>query len=206
MRTTTIVTLMIALIAACSSRQGDQGTTPDTTENSVEGPFAEAPADEAPQDATRDATARRAVAELETTQATKLEAAASFEETGDGVKVVLQVQNAKPGKQAVHVHEIGDCSDIAGKSMGEHFAPDYQQHALPDTELRHIGDLGNIEIDREGKGTLEITAKRATLKPRDPTTFLGKALVVHEGEDKGTGPSGDSGTPVACGVIEPPQD
>jgi Cu-Zn family superoxide dismutase len=199
MRTTSL--FLAVLLGACGGRQAPESTTPDTTRNEVEGPIAEAP-----HDAKRDATARRAIADLDTTPATKLQAAASFEETSEGVKVVLQVQNAKPGKQAVHVHELGDCSDIAGKSMGEHFAPDYQQHALPGTEQRHIGDLGNIEIDRDGKGTLEITAKRATLKPREPTSFLGKALVVHEGEDKGTGPAGDSGTPVACGVIELPEE
>jgi Cu-Zn family superoxide dismutase len=198
---TSILFISLALIGACS-HQADQGTTPDPTTNEVVGPVAET----APGDAPQAATQRRAVADLATTSATKLNAAASFEETEDGVKVVLQVNNAKPGKQAVHVHEIGDCSDIAGKSMGEHFAPDYQQHALPETAHRHLGDLGNIEIDRDGKGTLEITATRASLKPTDPSSFLGKALVVHEGEDKGTGPSGDSGTPVACGVIKHAED
>lgn len=201
MRTSIILTSLALLTGACG-RQADQRTTPDTTTNEVIGPIAETRSSETP--ATPEA--RRAVADLDTTPATKLQAEASFEETAEGVKVVLQVEHAKPGKQAVHVHEIGDCSDISGKSMGEHFAPDYQQHALPEITHRHLGDLGNIEIDREGKGVLEITAPRATLKPRDPSSFLGKALVVHEGEDKGTGPSGDSGTPVACGVIKPPTE
>lgn len=179
-----------ALLSTGCSRAGDrdQKTVPDTTTNEVVGPVA---TDEP----------RRASTNLETTSTTELKGAATFEETADGVSVVLSVDHAKPGKQAVHVHELGDCSDIAGKSMGEHLAPDYKQHALPEKEERHLGDLGNIEIDKDGKGTLQIVAPRASLKPNDSHSFLGKALVVHASDDKGTQPSGDSGTPVACGVI-----
>ena len=178
------------LLSACGhTSDRDQTTVPDTTTTEVEGPVAVI-------------EPRHAQTKLETTSATELKGTASFEETEDGVTVVLNVDNAKPGKQAVHVHELGDCSDIAGKSMGEHFAPDHQTHALPDQEKRHLGDLGNIEIGEDGKGTLEILAPRASLKPDDAYSFLGKALVVHASQDKGTQPSGDSGTPVACGVIK----
>jgi Cu-Zn family superoxide dismutase len=179
------------LLSGCShTSDRDQTTVPDNTITEVEGPVA------------TDPEPRRAETKLETTSATELKARASFEETEDGVTIVLNVDNAKPGKQAVHVHELGDCSDIEGKSMGEHFAPDHQKHALPDQEARHLGDLGNIEIGPDGKGTLEILAPRASLKPNDSHSFLGKALVVHASQDKGTQPSGDSGAPVACGVIK----
>jgi Cu-Zn family superoxide dismutase len=189
METTKLVPFVIALAVACSHQSDrDQSTMPDKTTTEVEGPIAT----EEP---------RRVETALETSPATELDAKASFEETADGVTITLNVENAKPGMQAVHVHEIGDCSDIPGKSMGEHFAPDYQQHALPDQEARHLGDLGNIEIGQDGKGKLEILAPRASLKPNDSHSFLGKAIVVHESKDKGTQPSGDAGTPVACGVI-----
>lgn len=193
MRSTLSLFIVVALAAACGGQRAerDSTTTPGTpgkTATEVEGPVA---TDEP----------RRAAAQLETAPTTAMKASATFEETADGVSVVLNVDNAKPGMQAVHVHELGDCSDIPGKSMGEHFAPDYKQHALPDQEARHLGDLGNIAIGEDGKGTLEIVAPRASLKPNDSHSFLGKALVVHEKQDKGTQPSGDSGPPVACGVI-----
>ena len=189
MKITKLVPYVIALAAACGHQSDrDQTTVPDTTTTEVEGPIAT----EEP---------RRVETKLETSPATELDAKASFEETADGVTIVLNVENAKPGMQAVHVHEIGDCSDIPGKSMGEHFAPDHQEHALPEQEKRHLGDLGNIEIGQDGKGKLEILAPRASLKPNDSHSFLGKSIVVHESKDKGTQPSGDSGTPVACGVI-----
>ena len=190
MKTTQLAPFVIALAAACGHQSDrDQSTLPDdNTTTEVEGPVATE-------------ETRRAETQLETSPATALNAKATFLETADGVTVVLNVENAKPGMQAVHIHEIGDCSDIPGKSMGEHFAPDYQQHALPDQEARHLGDLGNIEIGQDGKGKLEILAPRASLKANDSHSFLGKAIVVHESKDKGTQPSGDSGTPVACGVI-----
>jgi len=177
------------LMSGCGhTSDRDQKTVPDTTTNEVVGPVAT----EEPL---------RAGTTLDTTSATELKGAATFEQTAIGVRVVLNVDNAKPGKQAVHVHELGDCSVIAGKSMGEHFAPGHKEHALPDREKRHLGDLGNIEIGPDGKGTLSIVAPRASLKPDDSYSFLGKALVVHASNDKGTQPSGDSGPPVACGVI-----
>jgi Cu-Zn family superoxide dismutase len=179
----------LMLSTGCSrTSDRDQKTVPDSTTTEVEGPVATI-------------EPRHAETKLETTSETELQGTASFEETEDGVTIVLNVGNAKPGKQAVHIHERGDCSDIAGKSMGEHFAPDHQNHALPDQVARHLGDLGNIEIGEDGTGKLELLAPRASLKPNDSHSFLGKALVVHASQDKGTQPSGDAGPPVACGVI-----
>jgi superoxide dismutase, Cu-Zn family len=132
---------------------------------------------------------------------------ATLSQTDEGVKVVVQIENAAPGAKGVHVHEKGDCSNIPGKSMGEHFAPDVKIHALPSEESdreRHLGDLGNVEVKGDGTGTLEIVVKRANLAPNDSLSYLGRALVVHMGNDHGEvkQPSGDSGTPMACGVIQ----
>jgi superoxide dismutase, Cu-Zn family len=131
-----------------------------------------------------------------------MKASARFEQVETGVKVLVDVEGAPPGKKGVHVHEKGDCSNIPGKSMGEHFAPKQEPHGLPDAPQHHVGDLGNMVVDQNGKGRLEILAKGANLEQQDPMSFLGRAIVIHEGEDKGTQPSGDSGTPMACGVIE----
>jgi superoxide dismutase, Cu-Zn family len=111
------------------------------------------------------------------------------------------VEDAQPGRRGVHVHERGDCSDIPGKSMGSHFAPQGHEHALPGTPQRHLGDLGNIEVTGDGNGILQIKIDNATLDD-GPNSFVGKALVIHEKEDVGTGPSGDSGSPIACAIIK----
>jgi superoxide dismutase, Cu-Zn family len=145
-----------------------------------------------------------AQAELTAARGARIDGQARFIQQPDGVLVVLEVTDAPPGKKGVHVHTRGDCSDIAGESMGPHFAPKLEQHALPSEGTdRHLGDLGNITVADDGKGRLEIKVPAATLGVDDSTSFLGRALIVHSGEDTGSGaqPAGESGKPMACGVI-----
>jgi Cu/Zn superoxide dismutase len=107
-----------------------------------------------------------ATAELQAADGVKLEGEAKLYEDESGVRVVIDVKSAPPGFKGVHVHEKGDCSDIPGKSMGSHFAPEGNKHALPaeiSDGLGHLGDLGNIRIDEKGEGRLDIKATGANL-------------------------------------------
>jgi Cu-Zn family superoxide dismutase len=112
------------------------------------------------------------------------------------------LDNAPPGPKGVHVHERGDCSDPLVDSMGKHFAPHGEDHGLPGAATHHPGDLGNIKIRDDGKGYLELTTEGGNLRPNDPMSFANRAIIIHQGEDKGTQPSGDSGKPLACAVIK----
>ncbi|MFW5741351.1 MAG: superoxide dismutase family protein [Myxococcota bacterium] len=150
-------------------------------------------------------TRAEATAELKAAEGKNIDGKVQFQETPQGVRVVADIRNAPPGKHGFHIHEKGDCSDIDNESMGGHFAPEGYKHALPgEADQRHLGDLGNVEIGQDGKGQLTITIKDANLKQNNRLSFAGKAVVVHSGEDMGKGkqPSGSSGTPIACGVIE----
>jgi superoxide dismutase, Cu-Zn family len=145
-----------------------------------------------------------AQAELTAADGAKIDGRAKFFQQPDGVLVVLEVEAAPPGKKGVHVHTRGDCSDVKNQSMGPHFAPKLEQHALPsEGSDRHLGDLGNISVADDGKGRLEVKVPNATLGADDSTSFLGRALIVHSGEDTGSDaqPAGNSGAPMACGVI-----
>jgi superoxide dismutase, Cu-Zn family len=147
----------------------------------------------------------KAKVDLKAAEGNKIDGEAELQETDGGVRIVAEVEDTTPGMHGIHFHEKGDCSDIKGKSMGEHFAPGGHPHALPsEAPMRHLGDLGNIDVSKEGNGKLEITVQNANLKPGDAHSFLGKALVIHEAKDVGHSkqPSGDSGTPIACGVVE----
>jgi superoxide dismutase, Cu-Zn family len=145
---------------------------------------------------------REAEAELATVEGLELKGQAKLKEVKDGVRITLKVKDAVPGQRGVHIHEIGDCSDIAGKSMGSHFAPDAAEHGLPSEPEHHFGDLGNISIQESGKGELDIIVPRANLRPDDRHSLLGRAVVIHEQKDTGEGESGQSGAPMACAVIE----
>lgn len=153
------------------------------------------------------AGADKAEVELDTADNVEIEARAQLFATNDGVRVVVEVEDGQPNAvHGVHIHQKPDCSDIPGKSMGEHFAPEGSQHGLPEqpVDQRHLGDLGNIQLDKDGKGRLEITVPKANLTPGDKLSFTNRAIVIHSGRDVGkqAQPSGDSGAPIACGVIE----
>jgi Cu-Zn family superoxide dismutase len=132
----------------------------------------------------------------------KLAGKASLTETPEGVKVVLSVENVKPGEHGSHIHEKGDCSAADGASAGGHFNPGSHAHALPASSPRHLGDLGNIAVGQDGKGTLEIIAAGANLKEGDPNSFMGRAVIVHEKKDDGGQPTGNAGGRIGCAEIK----
>lgn len=127
---------------------------------------------------------------------------ATLTETPEGVKVDLALEGLPPGEHGAHVHEKGDCSAADGSSAGGHFNPASNPHALPTGTPRHLGDLGNITISPDGKGTLDIVAPGANLKEGDPNSFLGKAIIVHEKQDDGGQPTGNAGGRIGCAEIK----
>jgi len=131
----------------------------------------------------------------------KLSGSATFIEVKDGVKVRVQVAGAPPGKVATHVHEIGDCSAPDASSAGGHFNPAAKPHGLPAGSEHHLGDLGNIDIDADGAGSTEVVVTGATLKEGDPSSYLGRAIIVHEKQDDGGQPVGNAGGRIGCGLI-----
>lgn len=144
-----------------------------------------------------------AEAEFKSAPQMNIKGDADLDEVEGGVRIVVEVENAPAGIKGIHIHETDNCSDIPNKSMGEHFAPTVKSHGLPNSPQRHLGDLGNITIEQNGKGKLDITVPGANLKPNDPLSFIGKSIVIHEADDKGTGASGDAGKPIACAPIRP---
>jgi Cu-Zn family superoxide dismutase len=139
---------------------------------------------------------------LEAKSGSKLSGSAMLMEVDGGVKVTLSVEGVKPGgDHGAHVHEKGDCSSPDGKSAGGHFNPAGNEHALPAVAKRHLGDLGNLTIGKDGKGSLEITIPGANLKAGDPNSFAGKSIIVHAKKDDGGQPTGNAGDRIGCGVI-----
>lgn len=125
----------------------------------------------------------------------------TFVQTGNVVKITGKVSGLTPGLHGFHVHEKGDLSDTeTGMSAGGHFNPTDQPHGRPSDAKRHVGDLGNIEADKDGVATINMEDKVISLTGEN--SIVGRALVIHEGEDKFTQPVGDAGGRVAFGKIE----
>lgn len=186
----------LALSVACSpASRGDSPAAPGAPARAA----TEVGRSEAPM-----SVPMQARADLTAAKGSAIDGVARFFQQPDGVLVQLEVHRAPPGNKGVHVHTRGDCSDILHESMGPHFAPKLEQHALPsEGSDRHLGDLGNVSVGADGTGTLEIKVPAATLGGDDATSFLGRALVVHSDVDSGAKaqPAGNSGAPLACGVI-----
>ncbi|XP_027213324.2 uncharacterized protein [Penaeus vannamei] len=90
-----------------------------------------------------------------------------------------------------HVHEL-DVKDGSCGSTGGHFNPHAQTHGAQDASVRHVGDLGNIEVDEDGNVEGHILSDRLVAFS-EPNKIIGRSIVVHAGEDD-LGLGGDSGS------------
>lgn len=121
----------------------------------------------------------------------------TFSRAGSLVVVRGAISGLEPGKHGMHVHEGTSCDE-----PGTHYNPTSTPHGSPDQpeELRHVGDLGNLVALDDGVALYERVDPILTL--RGGQSIVGHVVIVHSGEDDYiTQPSGNSGTPVACGVI-----
>lgn len=145
----------------------------------------------------------RASASIEPVGDSEARGEASFIETDEGLEIIVTMSGLDPGEHGIHIHENGDCSGPAAEGAGDHFNPDGTPHGAPtdDPSARHAGDLGNISADESGEAQLDMTHDMLTVEGE--LGVAGKAIIVHSGEDDlMSQPSGESGDPVACGVIE----
>jgi Cu-Zn family superoxide dismutase len=147
-----------------------------------------------------------ATAPLEAKSGSKVTGTATFTQKGKDVTVVVNVENAPPGKHAVHIHDKGDCSSPDGKSAGDHWNPSTDQHGAWSAEHHHLGDIGNMDVGPDGKGTITLTTNKWAVAGA-PTSdgVIGHAIIVHGGvDDFKTQPTGNAGPRIACGVIAAP--
>ncbi len=122
----------------------------------------------------------------------------TFEKTSTGVKISAEIENLSSKKHGFHIHEYGDCSSIDGTSAGGHFNPLNMQHSSPDSENRHMGDMGNLENDQDNP----LTSMSYIDNKIQLSHILGRGVIVHAGEDDfNSQPSGAAGERIACGVI-----
>ena len=138
-----------------------------------------------------------------TKEDSELLGSAQFKETDEGLQVEVSVFGATPGPHGIHVHEKGSCDD-AGNAAGGHFNPDGVKHGFLPTDGfqgAHAGDLGNIEIDKNGEGTLYMVLPGLTVSG-GKHNVAGKSVILHEKKDDFGQPTGNAGSRVGCGVIK----
>jgi superoxide dismutase, Cu-Zn family len=125
---------------------------------------------------------------------------ATVSEAAGGLQVSVQAEGLPPGAHGIHVHAVGRCEAPEFTTAGPHWNPTDRKHGRDNPDGAHHGDLPNIQIGADGRGSLNFvipSASFAQLFDGD-----GAALVVHAtADDYRSDPSGNSGGRIACGVI-----
>jgi len=110
----------------------------------------------------------------------------------------------KSGLHGFHIHESGDLTEGC-LSLCSHYNPFQKNHGDKDSEEKHLGDLGNIEVKEDGSAIFEWIEPTGQLQIKN---ILGRSLIVHEdSDDLGLGTfedsktTGHSGKRILCGII-----
>lgn len=141
-----------------------------------------------------------------------------YEEHDGLVRIKMMVQGTPdskltPGRHAVHIHETGACDPFTAAKG--HYDGNIDPKVNPEANVSpglgnhpyHLGDLSNLVVDENRKGTLYAITSRVTLTPGLTTLFDadGSAFIIHGLEDKflPDPPTKDApgGPRIACGVI-----
>jgi Cu-Zn family superoxide dismutase len=131
---------------------------------------------------------------------------AKFTATKGGVQMSVTVANLTPGIHAIHIHAAGMCEAPAFTTATGHFNPTNKKHGLENPEGHHAGDMPNLTVAANGKGTFKTTIADVTLAGAGATSLFhtgGTSVVIHEkADDMKTDPAGNAGTRIACGVVQ----
>lgn len=128
-----------------------------------------------------------------------------FTEKDKYTKIHIKLEGLPPGKRGFHIHEKGNLIDGC-QSLCSHYNPKNKNHGDLNKKDSHIGDLGNIIVDKKGKVDCIIEAKHVRLTGK--YSVIGRSIVIHQKEDDlGNGNdnesliTGNAGKRIACGII-----
>jgi superoxide dismutase, Cu-Zn family len=131
---------------------------------------------------------------------------AKLKEVKGGVELSAKFTALPAGPHAIHVHDQGKCEGPAFTSAGGHFNPDKKQHGLHNPQGHHAGDMPNVTIAANGKGTFTAVIKGVTLAGTGANSLFhagGTSVMVHEkADDMKSDPAGNAGARIACGVVK----
>lgn len=132
-------------------------------------------------------------------------ARATVEQSGDSLRVRVEATAMTPGSYGAHIHTVGRCDAPDFTTAGPHWNPTGQKHGKDNPQGMHKGDLPNLAVGADGRGSFEYTIPHAILSGMLPTKLVdgdGAAVVIHaKADDYRTDPSGNSGDRIACGVL-----
>jgi Cu-Zn family superoxide dismutase len=128
----------------------------------------------------------------------------SIGQVGDALRVRVEAAGLAPGVYGIHLHSIGRCDAPSFESAGPHWNPGARQHGRDNPGGQHRGDLPNLLVGTDGRGSFEFTVPGSWLGGGTMPLLDadGAALVLHaRPDDYRTDPSGNSGPRIGCGVL-----
>ena len=131
-------------------------------------------------------------------------AMASLTTAGDSLRVRIDATGLSSGAYGTHLHAVGRCQPPSFESAGPHWNPTSRQHGRDNPQGQHLGDLPNLLVGTDGRGTLEFTIPGASLDGGAAALLDGDgtSIVIHgRADDYRTDPSGNSGARIACGMF-----
>ena len=133
-------------------------------------------------------------------------ASASFRDTRLGTRVEVRAVGLPPGKHGIHMHAASKCEPPDFATAGGHFNVSGKQHGIAGSVSAHAGDLPNLVVGADGKGSLLFYNPHLTLNRAASNGLAfgpGTSIVVHaDADDERTEPSGNSGARIACGLVK----
>lgn len=122
-------------------------------------------------------------------------------ESGTTIRVSVDASKLPSGAHGVHIHTTGRCDGPDFTTAGPHWNPTTMQHGAQNPMGPHTGDMPNLVVSADGRGSIAIVLPLGTMAGLMDAD--GSALVIHAAaDDLKTDPSGNSGGRIACGVFE----
>ena len=125
-------------------------------------------------------------------------------QVGSGIRVQISAMNMPQGVYAAHVHTTGRCDAPGFTSAGGHWNPTGREHGKDNPDGMHKGDLPNLLVGTDGRGTMEYTIMDAQMLGGAGSMMDadGAAVVFHaKADDYRSDPAGNAGDRIACGVL-----
>ncbi len=142
---------------------------------------------------------RSAVALLKTADG-KDAGRATVREVEGGLRVTVDAIGIAPGEHGAHIHTIGRCDAPDFMTSAGHWNPAGAKHGALNAMGPHAGDLPNLVIGKDRRGTVGGVVPGASFDSLIDAD--GSAMVVHDkADDMMTDPTGNSGGRIACGVF-----
>jgi len=132
----------------------------------------------------------------------------TFKDAEKGLLIIPALSGLPPGARGFHIHEKGACEPgelngkkVAGTAAGGHYDPQHtSKHLGPYHSGGHAGDLPELVVAPDGKGTRPVLAPHPTVND-----IRGCTIMIHAGGDNYSdqpAPLGGGGARIACGVIK----